>query len=1122
MSQIFSFHGGIHPPENKNQSNGRPIQLAPLPEKLYLPLQQHIGAPAEPLVKVGDKVLKGQMIAQPIGRISAAIHAPSSGVVTAIEERPIPHQSGLTSPCIIIETDGEDQWIERQPLEDYKSLNKAELIGYIRDCGVAGMGGAGFPTDVKLHLGEDHIVNTLIINAAECEPYITADDMLMRERADEVISGIEVIAHLLQPSHIMIGIEDNKPQAIRALEQAITGSELNIDVAVVPTKYPSGGEKQLIKLLTDVEVPSGRIPADVGIVCQNVGTTTAIHRAVHLGEPLISRVITLTGEALDSRCNYDALIGTPFSTLLEASGLRSEQLYRLVVGGPMMGFAVENDSIPMVKTTNCLIAATEQEMPEADPANPCIRCGMCEQVCPAELLPQQLHWFAQGREFEKAKHHNLFDCIECGACSYVCPSNIPLVQYYRFAKSEIRLEEAEQRKAEHAKKRFEARQARIEAEAAEKEARRKARSAEAARKQAAKKDTVAAKPAAKAGSADDIKALKTAAAVARTKLKKAEKALAQGKEAGAENLAELETALTEAKQKAEQAQQKLETAEKGGSPADAKPDLKQLKTNAAVARTKLKQAEKALKNAEEKGLEGSDKLRETVVTLTAKAEAAQQAYEQAQAPTTPVAVDTKQLKVNAAVTRTKLKKAEKELQKAIDAGDDNIDQLQATVAEAKAKAEAAQQAFEQAESGTVATPAVDQAKIDGLKEDMDKAAAKVEKARTALDKAIADNSPAAEKMKAGVEKLQAKFEEARAAYEQANSATAAPQSGASEQELAALHSDMEKAAGKVEKAKEALQKAIDSNSPAAEKMKAGVEKLQGKYEEARAAFEQANTGSPAASNGLSEAELESLRSDMEKAAGKVEKAKEALQKAIDNNSPAAEKMKAGVEKLQGKYEEARQTYQQASDNQPAQPGADLTELQEDLDKAWNKVLKAREALEKAISSNSPAAEKMKAGVAKLEDKHQQLKQEFLSAGGTLAPEEEPEAIVEVDLKQLKQQVSIMRTKLRKAEKQLEESDDQDRSAIRSEIDNLQQRYQSAQQQYDEAEAALVTEAAAEGIDLKQLKIDAAMARASVTKVKRALEKARQESAEDLSELQQALSEAEQKSESLNETLSRFE
>ncbi|MBA4502341.1 electron transport complex subunit RsxC [Marinobacterium marinum] len=734
MGKVFAFHGGIHPPENKKQSTRTPIRPAPLPKRLYLPLQQHIGTSASPLVNVGDRVLKGQMIAEPVGRISASLHAPTSGTIRSIGPHPVPHASGLESDCIVIDSDGLDEWEEHQGLEDYTSLKPGALIDHIRRCGIAGMGGAGFPTDVKLHLGDDHIVNTLIINAAECEPYITADDMLMRERADEILGGIRVISHLLKPSHIIIGIEDNKSHAIRTLRTALKECELNIDIRVVPTKYPSGGERQLIQLLTGLEVPSGKIPADIGIVCQNIGTTAAIYRAVHFGEPLISRIVTVTGDAVAQPQNLEALIGTPFADLLDAAHVYEDRLYRLVMGGPMMGMTVEHDQIPVIKTTNCIIAASRDEMPPAPPEQPCIRCNMCEQVCPVTLLPQQLYWFAKGREFDKAKHHNLFDCIECGACAYVCPSSIPLVQYYRFAKSEIRTEEAEQHKADHARERFEARQARLEREQEEKEARRKARAEEAARAQKARKAEPADTPT--AAPALDINALKTAAAVARTKLKKAQKALNTARESGEGDLPALEAAVAAAQGSSDQAQHALEQANSStASGITANVDLKQLKTAAAVARTKLKKARDALKNAEDKGLEGLDKLRATVTTLEQKAEAADQAHQQAEQAATPAdntpPTDLKALKQQVSIMRTKLKKAEAAL---ANLEGEARTQAEQALTELRQRHAAADQAFKAAEQMQIEAAAAQGVDLKKLKVDAAMARAAVTKLERALGK----------------------------------------------------------------------------------------------------------------------------------------------------------------------------------------------------------------------------------------------------------------------------------------------------------------------------------------------------------------------------------------------------
>ncbi|HDY83477.1 MAG TPA: electron transport complex subunit RsxC, partial [Halieaceae bacterium] len=473
MRKIFGFHGGIHPAEKKQQSVRAPIAAAGIPPELIIPLSQHIGAPARPVVTVGDRVLKGQMIAEPAGFVSVPMHAPTSGHVGAIEDRLIAHPSGHLTPCIVIACDGRDEWIEHSGVQHYQDLDKADLINRIRSAGIAGMGGAGFPTAVKLSLKPDTRITTLIINGAECEPYITADDILMRERAQQIIEGAKILSQLIEPQEALIGVEDNKQEGLAALRAAAQGSA--IEVVEFPTKYPSGGEKQLIEILTGKQVPSGGLPLDVGVICQNVGSTVAVYDAVVHGRPLISRITTVTGEGVAQPQNFEVMIGTPISYLLEKAGYQPDKNKRLIMGGPMMGFTISTADVPIVKTTNCLLAPSEVELPSRPPAQACIRCGMCALACPASLLPQQMFWFAQGREFEKLEQHNLFDCIECGACSWVCPSNIPLVQYYRASKAEIQQLRCDNEKSKHSRVRFEARQERLEREELEKEAKRAAR-----------------------------------------------------------------------------------------------------------------------------------------------------------------------------------------------------------------------------------------------------------------------------------------------------------------------------------------------------------------------------------------------------------------------------------------------------------------------------------------------------------------------------------------------------------------------------------------------------------------------------------------------------------------------
>jgi electron transport complex protein RnfC len=611
---VYDFPGGVHPAEHKTVSNRTPIAPGPRPAQLVLPLNMHLGAPAQPIVAVGDRVLKGQMLAEPAGAVSAALHAPTSGTVVALGPRPIQHPSGMDALCIVLEPDGEDRWAERRPVADHTRLGPGKLIALLRDAGVAGLGGAGFPTSVKVNLGDHQRVEQLIINAVECEPYITADDRLMRERADEIVLGIQILQYLLNPHDTLIGIEDNKPEAIAALRAACADSD--VEVRVVPTKYPSGGEKQLIQLLTGKEVPSGSIPAQCGVVCQNVGTAWAVKRAVHDGEPLLSRITTVTGDAVARPGNYEVWLGTPVADLLHHAGVDKERLGRLVMGGPMMGFTLHDPSVPVVKTSNCVIAASAEELPEPPPEQACIRCGACAEVCPANLLPQQLYWYAKTDDFERAQHHNLMDCIECGACAYVCPSHIPLVQYYRYAKGEIRTQTAEQIKADRARERFEARQARLEREQAEKEARRRARLEVNRKKQEAATDS---------GAGDEkLVALKKEVGQASSAYKAAVKAAKTAEAQEADNAAELRARADSLKAEADRAKAALRDA-KAAAPAPAAAPaestaLADLKKAVGEASSAYKAAVKAAKTAEAEEADDAAELRARADTLKAEAD----------------------------------------------------------------------------------------------------------------------------------------------------------------------------------------------------------------------------------------------------------------------------------------------------------------------------------------------------------------------------------------------------------------------------------------------------------------------------------------------------------------------
>ncbi|MEH6355910.1 MAG: electron transport complex subunit RsxC [Marinobacter sp.] len=579
MTQLWNFGGGVHPPENKSQSNNRPIRPADLPAKLILPLQQHIGEPARCIVAPGQKVLKGEVIAQVDNGMGVPVHAPTSGIIERISLEPVPHPSGMSDTCVVLIPDGEERWCALVPQPEYRKLGRDQVLVLIRQAGIVGLGGAGFPTNIKLRPSVDRKVDTLILNGAECEPYITADDMTMREKAAQVMAGLRVMAWLLRPARVVIGIEENKPEAIAALRQAAEGSKT--EIAVIPTIYPSGGEKQLIQILTGQEVPSGGIPADIGVMCQNIGTAVAVADAILQGKPLISRVITATGEALAEPGNFEVLVGTPTSHLLTCAGVDKQRMSRLVLGGPMMGYTVQDLNIPLVKASNCILAPTEQELPTPPPAQACIRCGMCAEACPMELLPQQLFWHAKATEFEKAEHLNLFDCIECGVCSYVCPSSIPLVQYYRFAKGEIRLQRAEQQKSDRARVRFEARQQRLDREQQEKDQRRKDRALAAAKAQEQK--TAEAQTMVQNGTVSDERAGKSALVAQALARKKAKTTAASADTAPAEtfapentgktpaaetapNIEELEQQLTQAQAKLEKMQSMLEDAHSGQAP----------------------------------------------------------------------------------------------------------------------------------------------------------------------------------------------------------------------------------------------------------------------------------------------------------------------------------------------------------------------------------------------------------------------------------------------------------------------------------------------------------------------------------------------------------------------------
>ncbi len=516
IARLFSFHGGIKPDAHKNESAGSPIRPAPLPARLVIPLRQSARATSECLVVPGQKVLKGERIGAPEGVLGTAVHAPTSGTVIEVAEHAMPHPSGLDTLSVTIAPDGEERWIDHAPF-DWKAHSRQEALAHLRDCGIVGLGGATFPSHIKLGAGTG--IETLILNGAECEPWITCDDRLMRVRAADILAGAQILRELIGAPHLLVGIEDNKPEAIAAMREAAANMGTGAQIVPIPALYPAGGEKQLIRTRTGIEIPYGRLGGEFGVQCFNVGTAHAVYRAMIFGEPLLSRVVTLTGN-VETPGNYEVLIGTPIEDLLPLAGPRRADTDRIIMGGPMMGFALPTLAVPVVKATNCLISASPKLFPAPLPEQACIRCGACARACPAELQPFELYWHSRAKNFGKAQEYNLFDCIECGCCAFVCPSHIPLVDYFRFSKSEIWARERDKTAADQARERFEFRNWRQEREKEEKAAKLAAKAAETRAKLAEGAPGSEAPPAAAAAEDDPKKAL-IAAALARAKAQKA-------------------------------------------------------------------------------------------------------------------------------------------------------------------------------------------------------------------------------------------------------------------------------------------------------------------------------------------------------------------------------------------------------------------------------------------------------------------------------------------------------------------------------------------------------------------------------------------------------------------------
>jgi len=715
---VWAFPGGIHPPQQKSLSNSASITRLPLPDKLIVALKQHIGANGKLLVEKGQHVLKGQPLTAPAANWSVPVHAPSSGVVTDIAPMPSAHPSALPELSVIIEPDGKDEWVALNKNKNPAELSHDELINIIHQAGISGMGGAGFPTYVKADTKQP--IEFLIVNAVECEPYITADDVLMREHAKEVIQGIEIMQQLLNPTLCIVGIEDNKPEAIAAMKQAAEHNS-KIIIQTVPTIYPSGGEKQLIKLLTNREVPSIGIPADIGILVHNTGTLFAVQQAVYEGKPLIERIVTVTGNTIHKPGNVWALLGTEIKHLLDCQGFSPVPQQSVVMGGPMMGFTLPTVRIGIVKTTNCILAPDHKELAEPGPEKACIRCSACADACPASLLPQQLQWFAKSKEYNKLQEHNLFDCIECGACAYVCPSEIPLVQYYRVAKVEIKEQQADKIKADRAKERFDARKERLDREQEERQNRHKRKPAAKSADEKQKVADALARVKNKADNGDEKSAV--AAAIARAKAKKLGDQSAELEPDNSEVAKERALRKEQARKYKEQKSQTDESAE------TAPVDDKKSAVAAAIARAKAKKAAQALDNAEQAASDESqsdtpvDDKKAAVAAAIARAKAkkaaqASEVTEQAvsEEPQSVAPVDDKKAAVAAAIARAKAKKAAKALEDAKQSvseapqSDEPIDDKKAAVAAAiaRAKAKKAAKALKEAEQTVSEAPQSDE------------------------------------------------------------------------------------------------------------------------------------------------------------------------------------------------------------------------------------------------------------------------------------------------------------------------------------------------------------------------------------------------------------------------------
>lgn len=640
--KTWRFHGGIHPAEHKDESSETPVERLELASVYIVPVRQHSGDAGTIVVKAGDYVRKGDPLTRSSGRRDLPVSAPTSGTIAKIGLHTAPHQSGLEDLEITITPDGKDEWRERHPIEDFRTKSPQELLSIIHNAGIAGMGGAGFPADQKIAgaVGKTHI---LIINGSECEPYITCDDRLMREKAEEIVEGIRILKYILKPEVAIIAIEDNKPEAATAIKDAVREDD-DIIVRVLETRYPTGAARPLIRRLTGIEVGYTSRSTDFGIEMQNVATTYAIKRAVEDDEPLVERIVTVTGNNFGRRGNFIVPFGTPVRHILDKCQWHGEARNELILGGPMMGFTVPTPDVSVTKTINCVFSPDSTEVMSYDNPLECIRCGRCARVCPSRLLPFALVKAAKAGDSEAIQRERIRDCIECGCCAFVCPSRIPLVRYIRIAKARLREESAEARKKQNTERLIAEKLSREEKIAAARKARIAALKESAAPKtDAPASENASLSSAASASGKAPEQAAGPAEAAAKPKSAALAAALARAKAAKAKNEAQSNGAASQA------ATDAGANAADGASPAaSATSSKKDGAPSNAVSAAKSKAMAAALARAKEKKAAESG---------SSEASGIQAKEQEATGPQSKPASSTKSAAVAAALAKARARKA---------------------------------------------------------------------------------------------------------------------------------------------------------------------------------------------------------------------------------------------------------------------------------------------------------------------------------------------------------------------------------------------------------------------------------------------------------------------------------